>query len=296
MADIPNIPQVEFNSGKYGQLGFEILPFEKLGQKIALEKVNHNPQKPHRPNFHIIFLVSSGEPFTHYIDFQEYLIAPGSLVFLAKDQVHAFGDSYRADASMILFTEGFLTRNRMMANEISIHQLHHYSLYSPIVKLSPEQLTSFTRLTEQLTEEFYTGNDFAKEEVLQSFLRVLLLKAERIRKQHHPLHSSSYFQGFTEFQGLLRKHGTHSRRVAFFAEQMNISPKKLNAITQEIAKQSAKSYINSNLVLEVKRMLVNSVLSIKEIAYQSGFDEPTNFIKFFRKHVQMTPTTFRKQY
>ena len=43
-------------------------------------------------------------------------------------------------------------------------------------------------------------------------------------------------------------------------------------------------------------ILFNTDLSIKEIAYQTGFEEPTNFVKYFKKEVGMTPSVFRKEY
>ncbi len=60
--------------------------------------------------------------------------------------------------------------------------------------------------------------------------------------------------------------------------------------------QPAKLYIDQFLVLEIKRFLMNTALSIKEIAYRTGFEAPTNFVKFFKKFEGITPAAFRKQY
>jgi AraC-like DNA-binding protein len=60
--------------------------------------------------------------------------------------------------------------------------------------------------------------------------------------------------------------------------------------------QPAKTYISEYLTLEIKRFLMNTNLSIKEIAYQTGFEDPTNFVKFFKKHSNRTPAEFRKQH
>ncbi|WP_373419094.1 helix-turn-helix domain-containing protein [Thermophagus xiamenensis] len=48
--------------------------------------------------------------------------------------------------------------------------------------------------------------------------------------------------------------------------------------------------------MEAKRLLVHPNLSVKEIAYQTGFEGPTNFIKYFKKHTSLIPLQFRKQY
>jgi AraC-like DNA-binding protein len=50
------------------------------------------------------------------------------------------------------------------------------------------------------------------------------------------------------------------------------------------------------VVLEAKRLLAHTTSSIKEIGFELGFDEPTNFIKYFRKHVASTPIDFRSKF
>ena len=49
-------------------------------------------------------------------------------------------------------------------------------------------------------------------------------------------------------------------------------------------------------MLESQRLLAQGDMSIKEISYQLGFSELTNFVKFFKKHTQITPITFRRRF
>ena len=99
-------------------------------------------------------------------------------------------------------------------------------------------------------------------------------------------------EAFIKFQQLLRSHIGKERKVKFFADQMNITPRQLNVITQSTIHLSAKDFIISTLILEAKKYLRCSDLSSKEIAYQLGFDEPTNFTKFFKKHTGLLPSEF----
>ena len=57
-----------------------------------------------------------------------------------------------------------------------------------------------------------------------------------------------------------------------------------------------KTYINDSLILEIKRLLMNTSLSIKEISYKTGFEDPTNFVKYFKKYTELTPIDFRKRF
>ena len=77
---------------------------------------------------------------------------------------------------------------------------------------------------------------------------------------------------------------------------MNISYKHLNEICKIVTGNTVKEIIDAFLILESKRRLVISDISIKELTYKLGFDEPTNFVKFFRKHTGQSPTQFRKAF
>ena len=92
------------------------------------------------------------------------------------------------------------------------------------------------------------------------------------------------------------QHFINEKNVKFYAQQMNISQKKLNLITQSVVNRTVKDYILSFIVLEAKKLLISSNLLSKEIAYQLGFDEPTNFTKFFKAQTGMRPSEFVKGY
>jgi len=69
--------------------------------------------------------------------------------------------------------------------------------------------------------------------------------------------------------------------VSYYAIKMSVSTRTLNNITQSVIGKSAKSFIDEIVILQIKRLLINSSLSFTEIAYQSGFDDPTNFSVLF---------------
>lgn len=77
---------------------------------------------------------------------------------------------------------------------------------------------------------------------------------------------------------------------------MNVSEKRLNQATTKTMGKSPKTIIDERVLLEAKRLLIHTTLSVKEIGYNLGFEEPTNFIKYFRKHTQKTPIVFRERY
>jgi len=145
-------------------------------------------------------------------------------------------------------------------------------------------------------EEYHSPESFAKEEILRSYLKLLLLKAERIKgtlitKKEK---NTAWIDVFTRFKTLIEDHHTETRNAGDYAEKLNLSYKHLNEICKNVTGHTAKGFIDTYLILEIKRQLSISDLSIKELTYQLGFDEPTNFLKFFKKHTSQTPTQFRQ--
>lgn len=174
--------------------------------------------------------------------------------------------------------------------------LYNYHLYAPVLQLPEEFIEVFATLVEQIETEFNAPDDFATEEIIQSALKILLCMAERVRKTNISVKPVSlYHKDFLSFQALLKEHLFTNKQVKFYANKMNISTKKLNRITQEIKKQAAKTYVNELLITEIKRLLINTAFSIKEISYATGFEDPTNFVKFFKKYTNLTPVEFRKK-
>lgn len=273
---------------------FDILSIQSLYNGVYTLK--HNPHLPKRISFYAILLVTGGEG-EHYIDFKTYFLKKGSLVFISKEQVHAFQKGQSYQGYLLLFTQNFLQKSFLEINMVQQFCLYNYQMYRPVLQLDELQFGEFEGLFQRISQEYYEPDDFATEEILRSRLKVLLMKSERLKKntirQHeHP----AYIEEFRCFQNLIQEHLFKNRQVQFYADKMAISTKKLNMITQAINQQTAKAYINETLILETKRLLMNTVLNVKEIAYQVGFDEPTNFVKFFKKYVHQTPAEFKKQY
>ena len=98
---------------------------------------------------------------------------------------------------------------------------------------------------------------------------------------------------FVAFQDLVENNSFQTTKVQYFADKMNISTKTLNTITKSIVHKTAKQFIDEICTKQIKRLLINTKLSIKEIAYQSGFEETTNFYKYFKRQTQTTPEQFR---
>lgn len=120
---------------------------------------------------------------------------------------------------------------------------------------------------------------------LRNLLHNFLILSERVLRQHsdfQALPAGIDMDISAGFRNLLNAHFI-TENVGFYAAQLNITENRLYHATQHILGKSPKQIINYCLVLEAKRLLVNSAKTVKEISFELGFGEPTNFNQFFKK-------------
>ena len=84
-------------------------------------------------------------------------------------------------------------------------------------------------------------------------------------------------------------------QVRQYAESLNCSERKLTRAALDAVGMSAKTYLTSRIMLEAKRLLAHTSSSITSIGEGLGFDETTNFIKFFKRKAGCTPSEFRRK-
>ena len=85
----------------------------------------------------------------------------------------------------------------------------------------------------------------------------------------------------------------HSTR--YYAQMLNIHPNHLNVVVKSISGQTALQFIHQHILRLAKSQLVQTSLSVKEIAYNLYFSSPNSFSSFFKKHTNQTPLTYRKE-
>ena len=285
------IPEISFLK-KNNESEIEILRFKSLLQRQ--DRLNPSPEKPHRINFYIIMYITHGNGI-HFIDFQPYKFDEGSIILVSKGQVHAFDFSNVRDGFLILFTDEFLSKNLIHSDILSLHKLYNYHLHKPVMCSEETKGLGFKNIINEISKEYDLSDDFAREELLRLLLKIVLLKMERFKHGLIPEKiNSEYILAFTAFKNHLENHFKKTRNAKDYAQMMHISYKHLNEICKRITGNTVKRFIDKFVILEIKRHLATTGFSVKELTYELGFDEPTNFVKFFFKHTQKTPSKFKQ--
>nr|MBX2876202.1 helix-turn-helix domain-containing protein [Saprospiraceae bacterium] len=202
-----------------------------------------------------------------------------------------------AKGHMILFTEEFVISYFDQTEVLKTLQIFNELMGSPLVELDPVELTEVNHLIQEMSKEFFAQRDQYSSPIIRSLLHILFNKIYRFKaNKNQILQDKKYLESFVQFQNLVEQECFQTKRVKDYALKMGVSTKTLNNIVQSVLHKPAKTFIDEIVIKQIKRLLVNSDLQVKEIAYQAGFDEPSNMFKYFKKYTQTSPEQFRQKY
>lgn len=284
------LKHIKFKNQKNKNAQFDILKLEELYRRTDLD---HSIEEYHKVEFYIILFIKKGKG-QHAIDNKDYECKKGTLLTIRKDQIQKFTKSKNLEGSLLLFTNEFLISYLEKTEAQKIVLLFNDLLSVPKLQLEGMNFDKIYHHIKRIENEYFIINDEYSLSVIRNELHILTTQLLRIKSVgQHTVLDKKYLKEFLKFQSLVEEKANKTLKVKDFAREMNISTKTLNVVTQKIINKSAKQFIDEIGTKQMKRLLLNTNLSIKEIAYQSGFEETTNFYKYFKRQTQSTPEQFR---
>lgn len=285
-------PLIQFDRSRHPGLEIEILALDDVPDREALD---HDPRAFHRVEFFVLLIVSGGTG-SHAVDFEDYPMSAGTILTIRKDRIHKFQGS-GLQGYIVLFTEEFAVSHMDKQESHKLHRLYNELLFEQCSLLSGQAWDEIWGLAQSIHREFHETRDSLTPGILRNLLQLVISRVYRHRQTSETVSADSRtVEQFVAFQALVEAHCQTSKSVQYYADRMAVSPRTLNNVTQRILGKTAKTCIDEILVLHIKRLLINTPISIKEIAYSCGFSEPTNLYRYFRKHTGSTPEVFRAQH
>lgn len=287
-----NIPKISFQCiSDEKTKEFEFMNLTNFFARIPEIKLDHDPTRAHRLSFFALLFVTKGTG-SHQVDLKEYQLEAGSVLKVAKGQIHAFQENANYEGYLFVFTEEFVINYFSQSSINLILHLYNYHIIKPIAK--DKALNEI--FLSQLIKELETENAFAQKNIIAALLDLYLLKLERKSPQNKlQSNNSKHYDTFLQFKNLVESNYITTRNVKDYAEMLIISTKLLNQAVKEVTLNTAKAFIDNYVILEAKRAIASTEKSLKEIAFDIGFDEVTNFTKFFKNKLKISPKNFRKQ-
>jgi len=284
------ILKINFDNQKKPKSFFDILKIEELLER----DLNHDIEKSHLVKFYIIFFVYEGQG-CHTIDFTDYDYKKGTVLLVRKNQIHKFFRSPNVKGYLLVFTEEFIISHLNRMEALKTIQLFNDLLNFPKIEFNDKkEFSDFTILIKQMESEYHTKDSFSSS-ITRSILHIIVTKLFRTKgKTGYLVERKKYISQFLEFQELVEQDCFKSKKVQYYAQKLGISTKTLNSILNDVVNNSAKAFIDETTILKIKRLLISTNHSIKEIAYIAGFSDSTNFFKYFKKFIGNSPEAFRQ--
>lgn len=284
-----DVVELGFQSSVRPGLGFEVMRFSQLRRRT----LTHALDGLTRPRFHLVGACLTGRS-RHRVDFERCLVRAHDLFFVAPGRVQAFDPTPGLELALLLFTPEFL---QLSADPRLVDPLRGARVLSPFWKTPvlhvPKTVWPDVHgLMGQLEREYARPADGVQNAVLSSLLRALLLQLERLVTNAEG--ASTAPPALEKFRETLEQGLETSRSVEHYARLAKVTPRALNRLTLRHLGAGAKETIDARVVLELKRLLAYSDLSVKELSARFAFDEPTNLVKFFKLHAGTTPQRFRE--
>ncbi|MEO0903056.1 MAG: AraC family transcriptional regulator [Bacteroidota bacterium] len=269
------------------------LQFEVYDLRSYRKKSGTHAAIPHSHSYYqIIWFFNKGG--THIVDFKTYPVNTNTILFISKGQIHAFDDDLDIDGWLIHFNESFF-----MHTDVDIFL--KYNIFktqtNPCYAMEVDAISTAKTYMSLILDELKQRNRFGFEENIRFLLKSLLITLERAHQEDDtkPLEFSSQHElQFLKFQELIEQHYKEGLSVKDYAEKLHLSSKTLTTISKEMMGKPPSQLIQERILLEAKRLLKFSSLQVRQIAFATGFEDPSYFIKFFKRYESKSPKTFRE--
>jgi len=272
----------------------EKLQLEVYDLNTYRKKSGDQATVPHSHSYYqIIWFFQAGG--THTVDFKCFEIKESTVLFVNKDQVHAFDDNLEISGWLIHFNESFF-----MHSDVDIFL--KYNLFNspknPCYSIDKKTVAIGLSYLGLIQEELSKRNRFCSEDVIRFLLKSFLINLERIHRKEPENRielTNQYELQFYKFKELLEKNYTKNVSIQSYSEALHVSSKTLATITKNLVNKSPSQLIAERTVLEAKRLLKFTSLQISEIAFRLGFDDASYFVKYFKRQATISPSGYRSK-
>ncbi|HTM99556.1 MAG TPA: helix-turn-helix domain-containing protein [Pedobacter sp.] len=264
---------------------------QTAGRKELLYNELHGERhidKPHKHDFFIIVLFDNAKGI-HSIDFQDYAIGNRQVHVLFPDQVHKWDIEPDTTGYQLMIDKVFFERFAPYFRFSFTNYINH-----PVIPLTSDNFNLLKYEFDAVKHEL--EDEHSLSDIISA--RTAVIAAIVSKAAEDIFTNAKVFQSnprLAKFNMLINQFFKEEKLVTFYASKLNISANYLNILCRKNLNVSATQLIQQRVLLEAKRMLQSTDLSIKEIAFELGFVDHAYFSNFFKSQTQITPTEFKDQ-
>lgn len=264
---------------------------------MLIEGVNRMSQyeKPYVSPFIVVCLNHRGWLKAVY-DLRPVVFRPHDLALIPAEYVLVAKESSEDYlASLLVIDPQFLERLSRQHPLSYDHIKYRYNSASHLSNEQYEGILGWFRMLNALSQTTHPDRDelLANQLEIGAHLLEIYLQENGMMKMQE---SSSAQQLVDRFQNAVVDHYTESRKVEYYANLLCLSPKYFGTIIKEQTGIAAGVWISRYVIAKAKTLLLYSKdLSIQQISYELGFQDPAAFTRYFKANAGMSPKEYRAQ-
>lgn len=269
---------------EFDEIPDQFIYFELNEQLATTLNATINP--PHRHSYQEIIWVRQGKA-EHLLDGDVINYPAQTLLVVPKGRIHRFVPSYDCRGCAIRFREEFLpNQSNLLFSQFTGHTAFNLNDDQAAVAESYFSLL--------LSESSHT--DPYNLQALRHLLAAFIAKLEELRllgTRMVPHDFTRTLGTWNRLNTLIEQKFRSEHTVSYYATELGLSPRKLGEIVKLYTGRYVSDVIDDRLIAEAKRLILFSDLTIKEIAFELGFEEHSYFSKVFKKITGKTPSSFK---
>lgn len=269
-----------------GNLAFKIFSFED----------NSHFDHIQRHNYYSLIWLQEGKGKLN-ADFTEYDFSADTLFAFTPYQPFMITAITEVKGMVLNFHPDFFCIHKHH-NEVSCNGVLFNNIYQPpFITLDETTKATLKMLLDQMKTEMQNPA-MAQYELLISYLKIFLITASRLKAEQQPQANNKSSENKEPFilqtlKNYIELHFKTKHSASDYSELLNITPKALAKITKTHFHKTLTDLISERIVIEAKRELYLTNKTVKEIAYELGYDDEHYFSRFFKNNADVSPQLYR---
>ena len=229
------------------------------------------------------------------IDTKEQMVHKNDMIVINENQVISdYMLSRDCNGVGMMLSQDFLSEIIKEVHEMS--QLFLFTYTNPVFNLAEDKSKIFVDYFNIIRTKADESEHHFRKEICMSLLKAMLYD---IGNEIYQIQTGGSKRTraeiiFSDFIKLVQENFRHERRVSWYGLQMCITPKYLSESVKQVSRRTPNDWINKYLTLEIRVLLKNTNMTIKEIAEALNFPNQSFLGKYFKEHVGMSPTEYRR--
>lgn len=254
------------------------------------------PDVPRRMDCILVGLCLRGEA-TYTVDTEERKVNPNDVIIISQGQV-VNNSLLSPDLSgiAIMMSEDFF--NEVMQGVHDLSSLFLFSRSHPVFGLRADEVENLITYFKMIQQKVETVEHNFRRDVVRSLMAAMIYDISHVMYdvQQGGVRKQTRAESiFTDFIRLLEQNFRTERRVSWYGEQLCITPKYLSETVKNVSRRTPNEWIDKYVTLELRVQLKNTSKSIKEIAEDLNFPNQSFLGKYFKEHVGVSPSAYRKK-